>query len=375
MPDSPAPDSPAPDSPAPDSRAVWSRRRLLRNAGLAGLGAVAGSALLAACGGDSAGPGAAPAGGTKIRVALGWITNVEFAGFWIAQDRGYYQREGLDVEFIPGGPNAPAPTATLAAGGADIAVPVALQQFLSAVTSGNDFVTFGTMFQNAPEAFLSLAKKPVRTAADLVDKTVLGQQGVQPFVEAAMKLAKVPVRYKFIPVGYDPSPLLDGQGDVYTCFATNQPIILEQKGLKAGTDFVVTTYEQLGLPQYADLLCSSRGWLTTNRPALVKFMRATVRGWQDNAADPAVAAKLAVEKYGADLGLDLAQQTRENQLQTTFTQSPDTQAHGLMRIDPAVLGGPMYTAFAAAGVSPLPDVAKVVDTTVLDEVFQGKTTV
>src|ERR1700753_1391358 len=225
----------------PDSPAVWSRRRLLRTAGLAALALVAGPALLAACGGGDSG-GAPAAGGTPGRVALRWISNVEFAGFGIAQDRGYYQQEGLNPQFIPGGPNAPTPSATLAAGGAEIAMPVAMQEFISAVNSGNDFVAYAAQFQNAPSALLSLAKKPVHTAADLVDKTVLGQQGVQPYLEAAMKLAGVPVRYKFVPVGYDPSPLLDGQGDVYTCFATNQPIILEQKGLKEGTDFVVTTY-------------------------------------------------------------------------------------------------------------------------------------
>ncbi|HEY0575016.1 MAG TPA: ABC transporter substrate-binding protein [Pseudonocardia sp.] len=359
----------------PDSPAAWSRRRLLRTAGLAGLGLAAGPSLLAACGGAESGAPAPAAGGTHLRVALGWITNVEFAGYWVAQDRGYYQQEGLQVEFLPGGPNAPTATATLASGGADIGIPVALQEFISAVNSGNDFVTYASQFQNTPAGFLSLAKKPVRAAADLVDATVLGQQGVQPYVEAAMKLAKVPVRYKFIPVGYDPSPLLDGQGDVYTCFATNQPITLEQRGLKPGTDFFVTTYEQLGLAQYTSLLCSSRSWLAANRGTVVKFMRASIRGWQDNAADPSGAAKLAVDKYGADLGLDLAQQTRENQLQIAFTQSPTTQSSGLMRIDPKRLSGPMYTAFAAAGVSPLPDVAKVVDTTVLDEVFQGKATV
>jgi ABC-type nitrate/sulfonate/bicarbonate transport system substrate-binding protein len=352
---------------------TWSRRRLLRTAGLAGLGLAAGPTLLAACGGDTATGGSG--GSTPVRVALGWIPNVEFAGFWIAQDRGYYAQEGLEVDFIPGGPNAPQPTATLAAGGADIAIPVALQAFLSAVNEGNDFVAVGTMFQNAPSALLSLARRPVRSAQDLVGTTVLGQQGVQPYVEAAMKLADVPTDYRFIPVGYEPSPLLEGQGDVYTCFATNQPIMLEQQGMKEGTDFFVTTYESMGLPQYASLLCSQRSWLDANRETAVKFMRATVRGWQDNAADPAVAANLAVTNYGADLGLDLAQQTRENELQIGFTQSDLTREQGLMRIDPQRMAGPMYTAYTAAGVSPLPDPATVVDTTILDDVFQGKATV
>jgi len=94
-----------------------------------------------------------------------------------------------------------------------------------------------------------------------------------------------------------------------------------------------------------------------------------------NAADPAIAAKLAVDRFGADLGLDLTQQTRENQLQTAFTQSPFTKANGLLRVDPKELAGPMYTAFTAAGVTPLPDVAKIVDTTVLDDVYQGKASV
>lgn len=347
---------------------TWSRRRFLHTAGLAGLG------LTAACSGG----GDTPAGSgetASLRVALGWITNVEFAGFWIADDRGYYAEEGLEVEFVPGGPNAPSTAQTLAAGGAEIAIPVAMQEFLAAVNDGNDFVAYGAMFQNSPAAWLSLASRPVHSARDAVGARVLGQQGVQPYVEAAMRIAGVPVEYDFIPVGYEPSPLLEGQGDVYTCFATNQPITLEQQGMVAGTDFVVTTYEQLGLPQYASLLCSRRSWLEANRPVVERFMRATIRGWQDNAADPSVAARLAVENYGADLGLDLAQQTRENELQIPYTQSELTQADGLFRIDPERIAGPMYAAYSAAGVSPLPDVSRIIDTGVLDAVFQGRSTI
>jgi ABC-type nitrate/sulfonate/bicarbonate transport system substrate-binding protein len=352
---------------------TWSRRRLLRTAGLAGVGLAAAPTLAACAGGDDA-----PSGGgetTPLRVALGWISNVEFAGFWIADDRGYYAEEGLAVEFLPGGPNAPKTTQALASGGAEIAIPVAMQEFISAVNEGNDFVAYGTMFQNAPSALLSMASRPVRTAQDLVGARVLGQQGVQPYVEAAMRLAGVPVEYDFIPVGYEPSPLVDGQGDVYTCFATNQPIMLEQLGMVQDRDFVVTTYEQLGLPQYASMLCSQRSWLDANRPVVERFMRATIRGWQDNTADPSVAARLAVENYGADLGLDLAQQTRENELQIPYTQSDLTQASGLFRIDPERISGPMYTAYAAAGVSPLPDVSRIIDISVLDAVFQGRSTI
>src|SRR3954469_6110227 len=105
--------------------ALWSRRRLLHTAGIAGLGLAALAALglpaLAGCGTGGSTPGGDGAR-ASVRVALGWITNVEFAGFWIADDRGYYDQEGLDVDFIPGGPNAPDPTQTLAGHGAEIAI-------------------------------------------------------------------------------------------------------------------------------------------------------------------------------------------------------------------------------------------------------------
>jgi ABC-type nitrate/sulfonate/bicarbonate transport system substrate-binding protein len=60
-------------------------------------------------------------------------------------------------------------------------------------------------------------------------------------------------------------------------------------------DFIVTTYQHLELDQYSSIVCSERSWLQADRAAVEKFMRATIRGWQDNATDPSVAAHRAVE--------------------------------------------------------------------------------
>jgi ABC-type nitrate/sulfonate/bicarbonate transport system substrate-binding protein len=350
----------------------WNRRTFLRTAGLAGLG-LGTLPALAACGDDE--PEADEL--ASIRVALGWISNVEFAGFWIADDRGYYAEENLEVEFLGGGPNAPDPTQQLASGSVEIGVPVALQMFLQAVHEGNDFVTYGAMFQSSPAGFLSLADKPILAAEDLVGATILGQQGVQPFVEAALRVNGLPVEYDFIPVGFEPSPLVEGQGDVYTCFVTNQPISLETEyGMVEGEDYFTVTYEDLGMPSYAGMVCSQRSYLEENRGVVERFMRATVRGWQDNnSGDPAAAAQLATEKYGADLGLDVDQQTRENELQIPLTESDLTRERGLFRIDTELMSTTMYEALRAAEIADLPDVGSIVDELVLDNVFDGKATV
>ncbi|HEY8986299.1 MAG TPA: ABC transporter substrate-binding protein [Streptomyces sp.] len=352
------------------ARSVPTRRQLLRVSGAAGL-ALAG--LLAGCGRREEESGG---GSEKVKVALGWIKNVEFAGYWIAANRGYYADEGLTVEFQAGGPNAPDPTQSVASGNAHIGIHPNLQTVVQAIAKGNDFKLLGTQFQTGPGGMLSLASDPVLSAADLVGRKILGQQGTQPTIDAALKVAGLPKDYTFVPVGFDPAPLVEKKGSAYTCFVTSQPIALEQKyGMREGTDYVSVTTQDLGIPGYACLVFARSSLLAKRRKAVEGFLRASVRGWQDNAEDPEVAARLAVEKYGIDLGLDLKQQTRENELQTPLTRSALTKSRGLFRIDTDLLGGKMYEALRASGVQSLPAASEIVDQTVLDAVFKGKSTV
>lgn len=376
--------------------ATWNRRRFLTTSAL-GLGVVAAGGLLAACGsdeesaGDTAAPGtaggsdttaaaadatettAAPAASSKVSAAMGWINNVEYGGSWLALENGFYAEEGLEVEYLQGGPNAPSPPVALAAGDAQIGIAASMTQLIDAIVEGNDFVIFATQYQVSPGAVLSLAAKPVRTPEDLVGITFLGQEGVDVNIDAVLDIAGLPKDYEFVIAGFTPDPLLEGQGDAYSCFLVNQPITLEQRGLVEGEDFVVTTWAELGTPSYANLFFAPREWYEANRETVVKFMRATIKGWEKNEEDPAVAATLAVEKYGVDLGLDPVQQKRQNELQIPLMQSELTASSGLMRLDPAQWDGPMRDALVASGRPDVPASADVFDLTLLDEVFGSAT--
>ncbi|PRY10497.1 ABC transporter substrate-binding protein [Kineococcus rhizosphaerae] len=346
------------------------------------LGAVAGGgalATLAACSQESgepaaAQPSAADGTTTTLRVALGWIKNVEWAGLWRADDAGYYAEEGLSIEWLQGGPNAPTVMASVAADSADLGIAAGQQSLLQSIPQGNDFVVVGSIFQDAPGSLLSLASRPVRSAADLKGQKVLGQEGTQPTIDALFRLAGMEPDYEFVTAAYDPGPLVEGQGVAYTCYLTNQPIILEQSYGLAESDYVVTPYSAMGIPQYASLIFGQRAFLDGNRDTVVKFLRASVRGWADNEEDPEVAAKLAVEKYGVDLGLDLEQQVQENELQIPLTESDLTRSAGMFRMDPALMAGEMYDALRAAQVTDLPDADSIIDMTLLDEVYANGTT-
>ncbi|QXJ21197.1 ABC transporter substrate-binding protein [Actinomadura graeca] len=358
---------PGPAGAAPEGSAQ-SRRGFLKTVAAGSLLAGAGS-LAAACGGGStkAGPGSA-----KLKVALGWVTNIEFAGFWLAAERGYYRDEGLDVVFKGGGTNSPLPHVQLASGAADFAVDPNMRQVLEVIGKGNDLVMLGAQFQTDPNGLLSLAKRPLTKASELPGLRILSQQGTQPVIEGLYKANHLKPDFKFIPTGFDPGALVEGKGDAYNCFVTNQPITLETKfGLQRGSGYEVVTYGALGCPAYANMISCKRAMLTQKRDVAVKFMRASARGWQDNLADPNAAVKLVIQKYGVDLGLNEKQQSRENQLQTPLTESALTKSKGMLRIDPEVMKTQMYPWLRLAGAQQLPDLGKAVDTSVLDEVFKN----
>src|SRR5579862_8165293 len=65
--------------------------------------------------------GSAQAADNKVTLQLKWVTQAQFAGYYVAKDKGFYKQEGLDVTIKPGGPDI-APEQVLAGGGADVVV-------------------------------------------------------------------------------------------------------------------------------------------------------------------------------------------------------------------------------------------------------------
>jgi ABC-type nitrate/sulfonate/bicarbonate transport system substrate-binding protein len=301
-----------------------------------------------------------------ITTGLSWIPNHQFAGMWIALDKGWFDEAGVKVVWRPGGPNTPNPVERVASGEVGFGQQSNPRPVLEAIVKGNDFVVLGTRFQRQPGGLLSLAKNPVLEAKDMVGKRIIAPNPTDVrTIETALKANKLPVRFEYVPGGSDPQGLLDGQGDAMIAFVTNQTIALERKGMVKDKDFFHRTWDELGLPAYSNFLFAKRQYVAENRDGIVRFLRAEIRGWIENEKNPAYGAKLAVEKYGVDFGLDLKQETRSNELQLPFLRSKDTAEHGLFWINRDRLAGPMYDALRAGGVEKLPDVDKILDLSLL----------
>ena len=322
------------DSPSSTYRP--SRRDFLR---LGGLGA-AGLAL-AACGGGSsgsapaAGASAAPASFGDLSMQLSWIKNIEFGGEYMADSKGYYTQAGFSKVDLVTGPVDSA-DALVVAGNVTVGVsaPDATARFIT--EQGAPLKIIGATFQKNPFCILSVEQgKPIRTLADLAGKTVGIQAGTNQQIFAGFLKANGidPASVKQVVVQYEPTPLTEKKVDGFMAFLTNEPFLVKQQGFTP----VTLAFADNGLPLASETLVVLQDMIDKDRDKLKAFLKAEIQGWNDAVADPAGAAKLAVDTYGKDLKLDLAGQTEQATAQNELVSTAETKTNGLFTLSDAAV--------------------------------------
>lgn len=212
-----------------------------------------------------------------------WINDAEFMGYFVGMDKGFYKAEGLDLKYLPGGPDV-IPEGSVLSGKADVALST-VETVVSAITKQKaPLVIIGAQYQKNPVGIVSLASKPIKTPADLVGKTVAVPPVNRLTVEAMLKLNGIDKsQVRIVPYAYDPTPLLKGEIDASLDFTTNVPYTIKTKGQEA-TSFLLADFK---LPLFNDVLVVTRDTLAKRRKDLVAFMRASRKGWDENFKDTA----------------------------------------------------------------------------------------
>lgn len=314
-----------------DSAEVISRRLLLKR-GAAGAAALGAPAVLAACGGSSATATGAASGKTSVMLQLSFLENVQFGGSFVADAHGYYAAEGLAVSFLPGGPNIAAEP-VVASGKALVGISHT-SECAQAITNGAPLTIIGAGYQKNPFCIVSKKSAPIATPDAIRGKKIGVATANQPVFDAFLKANRMPASaVNVVTIQFDPTVLATGQVDGLIGFYSNEPIQLELQGLPVHTmllnDFGYPLLEEPYIVRTADLKSPAQ------RKLITKFMAAERKGWQKTLADPAVAAGLAVSRYGAGQHLQLKQQTLEARAQNQLVADSDTQAHGLFWMTPS----------------------------------------
>jgi NitT/TauT family transport system substrate-binding protein len=236
----------------------------------------------------------------KVTLQLKWVTQAQFAGYYVAKEKGFYKAEGLDVTIKPGGPDV-APEQVLAGGGADVVVDW-MPAALAAREKGEPMVNIAQPFKKSGLELTCLASSGIKTPADLKNRTlgVWFYGNEFPFLNWMGKLGYKtdgsPGGVKVLKQGFNVDPLIQKQADCISTMTYNEYWQVIDAGYKPD-QLVVFKYEDQGVATLEDGLYALEPKLKD--PAFVdkmaRFVRASMKGWADARANPKDAVKFVLD--------------------------------------------------------------------------------
>ncbi len=266
--------------------------RRTRRVGIGIAAALVTSFTLAACGGGS--DEAAAEGLTKVRLNLSWVDQAEYAGWYIADKKGYFEEEGIDIEITPGGPDVNT-MQILEAGTVDVAMNSYGAQ-LAAREQGADLVTVAPAFERSANILVYFADNPeladpknwkgkkvsLWTGWNATFAATLGKNGLSlDDVEVSNQSFDMT---NFVKEGVD---LADAM--VYNEWA-------QAIAGAGGRELAYFDYNADGTALLEQNLVVKRSYLEENPELIQGFLKASMKGWIDAREDP---------QYGVDTTLEI----------------------------------------------------------------------
>ena len=233
-----------------------------------------------------------------VTLQLKWVTQAQFAGYYVAKDKGFFEEEGLNVTILPGGPDV-APTQVIAGGGADVVIDW-MPSALAAREKGLPLVNIAQPFKSSGMMLTCLKESGVATPADFKGKTLGVWFGGNeyPFLNWMNKLGLKTdgTDVTVLKQGFNVDPLLQKQAACISTMTYNEYWQVIDAGVKP-EDLVTFKYEDEGVATLEDGLYVLEDKLKD--PAfeekMVKFVRAAMKGWKYAEANPDEAAMIVLE--------------------------------------------------------------------------------
>jgi NitT/TauT family transport system substrate-binding protein len=215
---------------------------------------------------------------TPVRLQLDWYPQPEHGGFFTALIKGYYKEEGLDVTLLPL-PQYGSAAQLVATGKADFGLGSS-DQILEWDSNGLPLQAVAATMQHDPQAIMVHKDSPIHDFKDLEGHTIAAQTG-------ATWLKYVIARYNLQQVRQVPSTLsianfLADPGYVQQIFITSEPFFAKQ----AGADVRTLLISSSGYDPYR-VQFTTWDFVEKHPDVITRFVRASIRGWQDYLQDPA----------------------------------------------------------------------------------------
>jgi diguanylate cyclase (GGDEF)-like protein len=244
------------------------------------LAALAGMFLAAVA---SAAPAAEP-----VVLQLKWRHQFQFAGYYAAQEKGYYREAGLDMHIVEADAGTD-PVEEVVAGRAQYGV--GSSALLLDRQKGQPVVALAAIFQHSPLLLLARATPGMNSIHDLAGKRLMLEPHAEELVAYLRKEGVPESLLKIVPHDLDRIDL--DRADAASAYSTDEPYFLE----RAGVRYLGFSPRSGGIDFYGDNLFTSRRELAEHPARVAAFRAASMKGWKYAMQHPEEIADLILAKY------------------------------------------------------------------------------
>ena len=225
-----------------------------------------------------------------VRLQLKWEHQFQFAGYYAAQEKGYYKAVGLDVEILPSQPDKD-PTQQVIQGQAEFGV--GTTDLLLLREQGAPVVALAVIFQHSPLALMELKQDGAQSIHDLAGSQITLEPGSAELQAYLNKEGITSDKFTLADHQFNTEALLNGTVKAMSVYVTDEPFDLK----KAQMDYLLYSPRAVGIDFYGDTLFTTEQQLNQNPETVVAFRKASLKGWDYAMRHPEELAQLIHSRY------------------------------------------------------------------------------
>lgn len=229
----------------------------------------------------------------KVSVQLQWADQFQFAGYYVAKERGFYRDVGLEVTLQKFDPKKLSVDEVMAGRST---YGIGRSSLLNDRMAGKNVVALSAIFQSSPFVLLSQKSADIKTPRDLKGKRVMMTSDFQDTISVRAMLNSQDIRLdqlKIIEHSFNPIDISNGKTDVMACYISNEPFVLKEKGIETNA----ISPEAYGFDFYSDILFTSEAEVRNHPKRVRAFVDATLKGWEYAFEHIPETAQLIRERY------------------------------------------------------------------------------
>ena len=264
-------------------------------------------------------------GRVRLRFATDWRAQAEHGGFYQALASGAYEKRGLNVQIIQGGPSVNVPQ-LLASGAVELGMGSNSFIPMNLVQEGAPVKAVAAFFQKDPQVLMAHPDPALESIADLAGRPFLLSTAARDAFWVWLK-----AKYGFTDdqvrtYNYNLAPFLANEQAVQQGYLTSEPYTVEQQGGFTPRVFLLADE---GYPSYATMVLAPNAFARDNARALRSFIAASAEGWRDYIQGDGKAADELIRRDNPDMTQDVLDQARAKLKAYGIVDGGDAALYGL----------------------------------------------